>query len=188
MDIRKFFVIYHLVVLAMLIALLLGNGFTWQFFFIVAITAIIDLLQYVLPWSFDKQSHPEPASFFDRVSRSDSRSNDIKSGIDYLVGWVGFRNWLLFIAVWLLTTLGASSAGNFAAKQPKTYSIVETENLVVLKRYGDTFILRPINSDKVLVKNELLLWSQQDLANKSIKTMKLGKLRFTEEAKEKDDN
>ncbi len=180
MDLRKKIVIINLSFFIVMVAIFIGYGFTLVPISLFVFILVLQIIVIGIPWAFDKKKNPNPAGFFERLAREYSVKKEPNSGYYYLEQMIGKRQYYLVVAVIPALILLSSSAGRLSARMQNTYAIVEEDSLVILKKYNDIFILRPINIKEKSVSRRLLLWTQNDFSEKSVVTKFTGRVELGE--------
>ena len=86
--------------------------------------------------------------------------------------------WLLPFII-PVVTLFASAAGSASARRPQTYLVVESEGLILIKRYGKIYILRPIDLQNNKVSGEIFIWQNENIAKHKLSPKYLKKIEIT---------
>lgn len=179
-SLQKRFIVSHLIFLAVLIASLRGYGISFIPIFLAGSVIVLDLFCFILPWWIDKKKNPGSASFFERLSRSFQDQREPKNIYDWLMSIAGAKPVYIFIIILPLLTLVASAAGSASAKNATQFMLVESENLILIKKYGENYFLRPIDSSSNKVASEIIVWNGENIAKykltpKQIKNIKIAK-------------
>ena len=177
---QKRLIVFHLIFMALLVATLRGYGISFIPLFFTGTVVVIDLFLFIIPWWRDKKKNPDKASFFERLSRSFQDQRKPKNIYDWIRSIAGAKPFYIFIVILPLITLVASAAGSASAKNTTKFMVVESENLILIKKYGENYILRPIDSSNNKVANEIIVWNGENIAKyrltpKRIKNIKIAK-------------
>lgn len=163
-SLQKRLIIFHLIFFAVLIATLRGYGISFIPIFLTAMVGILDIFLFILPWWTDRKKYPEKADFFERLSREYQDKKEPKDGYYWFMSIGGAKPYYFFILILPLVTLIASAAGSASAKNTTNFMIVKSENLILIKKYGNNYILRPIDTSNNKVSNEIIVWDSKNIA------------------------
>ena len=177
---RKRVVIYHIGLLSILFALFLGYGISLIPIYLLLVFLLLDCVMLLLPWYLDKRKHPEKTNFFERITRSNESIVEPKDGFAWFRLLMGAKIYWLLLCIIPIVTIIASAAGTAAARRSQTYLVVESEGLILIKRYGGTYILRPIDLRNNKVGGEILIWQSEDIAKHKLTPKFLKKIKITE--------
>lgn len=177
-SIKRRLIIYHIGAVFVLIALFMGYGISFLPIFILFLIILFDVPLIFIPWYIDKKKYPKDENIFNRIARSfeeESRSNNAFDWLSLLLG----KNIILLIFVGLpILTLLASSAGIYYAKGTQNFYIVENRNLLLLKKYDDTYVLRPVDLLKNEVGNELYIWRNEEIGKEKLVKKRLTNIKM----------
>ena len=76
------------------------------------------------------------------------------------------------VVVWIIMVLGCLALGGRAARNEREFLFSEATSEIVVRRYGDTFVLAPFDRTKGTVKRQVRLISHTDLDSR-LTTLKL---------------
>lgn len=175
-SLKKRIIIFHLIFFVLLVAILLGYGISLILLFLIFIVVVMDVICFLLPWWNDKKKNPDTATFSERIIRSDYGYNNSLFGL--VRSLIGKNIYLTIFVVTPLVTFIASAAGSATAKNAQRYLVVESENLILIKKYGDIYILRPIDTANNKVNNQIVLWRSEDIAKYRLVPKLLNKIEI----------
>jgi len=163
-SLRRRVVIFHLGFVAVLIALLQGYGFSFATLFLLLIVLVIDGIFLLFPWWSDKRKNPSDAGFFERIKRSNGAAYEPKDGFRWFCSLTGSKPYYLLLVIIPIINLISSAAGAADARNAKHFLVIEQQNLMLIKKYGDTFIFRPIDFSSNKVADEIIVWAAEDVS------------------------
>lgn len=164
-SLQRRVIIFHLGVLFFLIALIKGYGVSAVTIFFTVFILIIDSILFFIPWYLDKRKNPEKTDIFKRITRYNESSINSNDGYHWVYILFGSKLYWILLFIIPVVSLIASAAGSASAKQQQDYLVVESDGLILVKRYGETYILRTIDLTNNKVSGQILIWRSEDIAN-----------------------
>jgi len=147
-----------------LIAVWQGFGFSFVTIVLTTTFLILDVILLLVPWYLDKRKHSEKADFFKRITRAQEGNEEPKTGYYWFRIIMGAKLYWLVLCILPIMMLLAVAAGSAYAKKQQNFLVVESEGLILIKRYGESYILRTIDLSKNNVSGEIVIWRSEDIA------------------------
>lgn len=174
-DLRRRAVIVHVFFLIGLVTIIRGFGFVWWMICaFLAVVVLLDVLVLLVPYLVDRKSFPEEAPFFHRIARQ--AGDEPHSAYSILERVIDRRLNLALFAGLPLLMFFAYAAGVGSARNESAFRVSDSDNLVLIRRYGDSFALRSLSDDSKLLRDPVVLWSREQLSNRSFRRVEIEQL------------
>jgi len=180
---KKFIIIVHIIFFGYLVVKAMGYGVSGLLAYVLAFL-FIDIFVLFIPWLKDKRMHPEKVGFFERIVRQDKKKREPKDTLDWLFPWLDRKAYIIIFFIIILMSEIAPAIGRKNARPPRKYLVTESnklmgmetvpvnskmlfkkQQLILIKKYGDSYILRPIDLETNKVKNKIVIWESEELAS-----------------------
>jgi hypothetical protein len=122
----------------------------------------------------DRKRFPEKTPLFDRIARQ--AGEEPHSAYTILERFIGKRlNSYIFL--WLpFVLLFSYAAGAGSARKETVFRVSDSGNLLLIRRYGQSFALRKLSDDLASVSDPVVLWSPEEFATHSFHRVEIKSL------------
>ncbi len=174
----RILVIIDIVCVFILISTFRGYGTDSKFYIYLIGIILLNIFMFT-NWYVSVKKHTEEKKS-DGESVQEDKEPEVPSGFfELLLSILGMRFFLVLMLLPMSISI-ASAAGSFHAKQPKNYLVIKPEGLVLIKRYGETYILKNIDLETNIMGGEILIWRGEDIAKYQLTPIKLKNVSISE--------
>ena len=164
---------------AYLYAVAYGYGFGTSLFVTAVLSLFANLFICFIPWLQSRYDRDQVCTVSEGAVQSDK--DDAKDIYDWVISSFGKSLAIIIMLGLPLVVVGAQACGRRAAIDSNNYFVIESQGLICIKKYGDTYLLRPIDLSTMRVRDNLLVWRGDDISKYNLSSCRKKKPIFVDD-------